>query len=152
MAFYYFCIWIIHTWAGICRQKAPDSRKRMTKPTTLPITELGTARPPTKTEATVLGLKRSRTSRSAALVLITARMIFMDPDVEPAHPPRNINVTSSMRENSGQVSKFALTKPVVVRTETTWNNESSIGQSCAPSPATNRFDAINTVTARMTIT
>ena len=40
-------------------------------------------------------------------------LIFIPPAVEPAHAPVNIKNRSIAFEKAGQVSKFALEKPVV---------------------------------------
>jgi hypothetical protein len=88
-------------------------------------TPSGTALPPTKTGATVVGENASRASRNANLSPTAIRITFIEPAVEPAQPPTNIRLTSTMRASSGQVSKSVVAKPVVVWIEATWNTASS---------------------------
>jgi hypothetical protein len=51
------------------------------------------------------------------------RETLMPPPVEPAQLPTNISSTSSQRENSGQASKSAVAKPVVLMIVATWKRE-----------------------------
>jgi hypothetical protein len=38
-------------------------------------------------------------------------MIFIDPVVDPAHPPKNISIKRNHLEKEGQRSKFAVENP-----------------------------------------
>jgi len=49
-------------------------------------------------------------------------MILIPPAVDPAIPPRNIKTKSINCEKTGHCSKSAVTNPVVVMMETTWND------------------------------
>ena len=54
-----------------------------------------------------------RTSRAAIFSSMINRETFSPPAVEPPHAPSIVRQNISVRENSGQSSKFAVAKPVV---------------------------------------
>ena len=47
---------------------------------------------------------------------------FTDPEVDPAHAPKNISMKSTHFTKAGHASKSVVVKPVVVIIETTWKD------------------------------
>ena len=77
--------------------------------------------PPKRTWRTLAGEKALRMVYQAALPRMTTRMTLRPPPVEPPDPPTNISATSRNWLATGQRLKSAVPKPVVVISETTWN-------------------------------
>ncbi len=71
-------------------------------------------------------------------MIMICRISLIPPAVEPAEPPENISPKNTTVRNGVQPVKSALTKPVVVTTETTWNNACLKALSASPAAAFSR--------------
>ena len=76
--------------------------------------------PSNRTVVTALGCSIFRMSAREVLHRMTTRATLMPPPVDPAQAPMNIRITRMAWENTGQVLKSAVAKPVVVMMEVTW--------------------------------